>query len=203
MIIERIQIEEGFLNGFDVWPRPGLNVVIGARGTGKTTLIELIRFCLGVEGYTPETTKRSREHALSVLGSGQVTLTLLDDGRRITVTRSASDPAPRSTGPFLSPIVLSQTEIETVGLQSGGRLRLLDGFIGDQRSTVSAETEAVASVRSLTVEANTIRADIEQLDQQLAEMPSILGGVDKFRASILGEHQRPQIVPLMMTLRTI
>ncbi|WP_122928787.1 AAA family ATPase [Sphingobium sp. LF-16] len=174
MIIERIQIEEGFLNGFDVWPRPGLNVVIGARGTGKTTLIELIRFCLGVDGYTPDVTKRSREHALSVLGSGQVTLTLLDDGRRITVSRSASDIAPRTSGPFLAPIVLSQTEIETVGLQSGGRLRLLDGFIGDQRSAVSAETEAAASVRSLTAEANTIRADIEQLDQQLAEMPSIL-----------------------------
>lgn len=174
MIIERIQIEEGFLNGFDIWPQPGLNVVIGARGTGKTTLIELIRFCLGVEGYTPETTKRSREHALSVLGSGQVTLTLVDDGRRITVSRSANDPAPRTSGPFLAPIVLSQTEIETVGLQSGGRLRLLDGFIGDQQSAVSAETEAVASVRSLTAEANTIRADIEQLDKQLAEMPSIL-----------------------------
>ena len=174
MIIERIQIEEGFLNGFDVCPQSGLNVVIGARGTGKTTLIELIRFCLGVEGYTPETTKRSREHALSVLGSGQVTLTLVDDGRRVTVSRSANDPAPRASGPFLAPIVLSQTEIETVGLQSGGRLRLLDGFIGDQQSAVSAETEAVASVRSLTAEANTIRADIEQLDQQLAEMPSIL-----------------------------
>ncbi len=179
MIIERIQIEEGFLNGFDVWPRPGLNVVIGARGTGKTTLIELIRFCLGVEGYTPETTKRSREHALSVLGSGQVTLTLVEDGRRITVSRSANDPAPRSSGPFLMPIVLSQTEIETVGLQSGGRLRLLDGFIGDQRSVLFTETEAVASVRSLTSEAKTIRADIEQLDQQLAEMPSILEQINQ------------------------
>lgn len=179
MIIERIQVEEGFLNGFDVCLRPGLNVVIGARGTGKTTLIELIRFCLGVEGYTPETTKRSREHALSVLGSGQVTLTLIDDGRRITVSRSASDPAPRSSGPFLTPIVLSQTEIETVGLQSGGRLRLLDGFIGDQRSVLSAETEAVASVRSLTSEANTIRADIEQLDRQLAELPSILEQINQ------------------------
>jgi energy-coupling factor transporter ATP-binding protein EcfA2 len=179
MIIERIQIEEGFLNGFDVWPKPGLNVVIGARGTGKTTLIELIRFCLGVDGYTPETTKRSREHALSVLGSGQVTLTLLENGQRITVSRSANDPAPRSSGPFLPPIVLSQTEIETVGLQSGGRLRLLDGFIGDQRSMVSAETEAIASVRSLTSEANTIRADIDQLDLQLAELPWILQQIDQ------------------------
>lgn len=179
MIVERIQIEEGFLNGFDVWLRPGLNVVIGARGTGKTTLIELIRFCLGVEGYTPEATKRSREHALSVLGSGQVTLTLYEDGRRISVSRSANDPAPRASGPFLVPIVLSQTEIETVGLQSGGRLRLLDGFIGDQRSALSTEAEAVASVRSLTSEANTIRADIDQLDQQLAEMPSILEQINQ------------------------
>lgn len=179
MIIERIQIEEGFLNGFDVWLRPGLNVVIGARGTGKTTLIELIRFCLGVEGYTPETTKRSREHALSVLGSGQVTLTMIEDGRRIIVSRSASDTAPRSSGAYQTPIVLSQTEIETVGLQSGGRLRLLDGFIGDQRLALSAETEAMASVRSLTSEANTIRADIEQLDRQLAELPSILEQINQ------------------------
>lgn len=174
MIIERLQIEEGFLGGFDVWPRLGLNVVIGARGTGKTSLIELIRFCLGVEGYTPEATKRSREHALSVLGSGQVTLTLVENGQRVTVSRSANDPAPRSSGPFSTPIVLSQTEIETVGLQSGGRLRLLDGFVSDQRSVLSAETDAIASIRSLTSEANAIRADIEQLNQQLAQLPAIL-----------------------------
>jgi len=126
MHIARIQIEEGFLNGFDISPAAGLNVVIGARGTGKTSLIELIRFCLNVEGYTPEITRRSREHALSVLGAGQVTLTLVDGDRLITVSRSANEEAPRASAPYLAPIILSQTEIETVGLQPGGRLRLLD-----------------------------------------------------------------------------
>ncbi|MEF2549606.1 ATP-binding protein [Aurantimonas sp. E1-2-R+4] len=140
MHIERIQIEEGFLNGFDVYPRPGLSVVIGARGTGKTSLIELIRFCLDVPSYTPEANRRSRDHALSVLGSGQITLTLVDGVRRVTVTRSAAEDAPRASGPFLPPIILSQTEIETVGLQPGGRLRLLDGFMGDQRPLLAAET---------------------------------------------------------------
>lgn len=173
MHIERIQIEEGFLNGFDISPTPGLNVVIGARGTGKTSLIELIRFCLNVEGYTPETTRRSREHALSVLGSGQVTLTLVDGDRRIAVSRSANEDVPRASAPYLAPIILSQTEIETVGLQPGGRLRLLDGFIGDQRSLVSAESEAVATVRSLTVEADAIRKDLDQLSAQITELPSI------------------------------
>lgn len=173
MHIERIQIEEGFLNGFDVWPKPGLNVVIGARGTGKTSLIELIRFCLNVDGYTPETSRKSKEHALSVLGSGQITLTLVDGDRRTVVSRSANETTPRASGPFLPPIILSQTEIETVGLQPGGRLRLLDGFLGDQRSIATAEAEAIASVRSLTAEADVIRQDIEQLNAQLSELPSI------------------------------
>ncbi|MGO6724526.1 AAA family ATPase [Rhizobium ruizarguesonis] len=173
MHIERIQIEEGFLNGFDLWPKPGLNVVIGARGTGKTSLIELIRFCLNVESFTPETSRRSKEHALSVLGSGQITLTLIEGDRRIVVSRSANETAPRASGPFLPPIILSQTEIETVGLQPGGRLRLLDGFLDDQRSIAVAESEAVASVRSLTAEANYIRRDIEQLNSQLLELPNI------------------------------
>jgi hypothetical protein len=128
MHIERIQVEEGFLNGLDVWPRPGLNVIIGARCTGKTSLVELIRFCLNVPGYTPESNRRSRDHAMSVLGAGQITLTLVDGARRITVTRTAAEDAPRASGPFLSPIILSQTEIETVGLQPGGRLRHLMAF---------------------------------------------------------------------------
>lgn len=173
MHIERIQIEEGFLNGFDVWLRAGLNVLIGARGTGKTSVIELIRFCLDVPGYTPESTRRSRDHALSVLGSGQITLTLVDGPRRLTVSRAGGDAAPRASGPYLPPIILSQTEIETVGLQPGGRLRLLDGFLGDQRSLASAEAEAIAAVRSLTAEANTIQKDIEQLSRQIGELPSI------------------------------
>ena len=52
MYIERVQVEEGFLDGLDLELSAGLNVVIGARGTGKTSLIELIRFCLGIPGHT-------------------------------------------------------------------------------------------------------------------------------------------------------
>ncbi|WP_282611002.1 AAA family ATPase [Pelagibius sp. Alg239-R121] len=190
MHIERIQIEEGFLDGLDVCPTPGLNVIIGARGTGKTSLIELIRFCLDVPGYTQKSSRRSREHALSVLGSGQITLTLVDGARRVKVTRSAAEDAPRASGPFLPPIVLSQTEIETVGLQPGGRLQLLDGFLGDQRSLNAAETEAMAAVQSLTAEADAVRLDIEQLNLQLAELPAL-------------EEQLQQLAPQEQHLATL
>jgi DNA repair ATPase RecN len=173
MHIERIQIEEGFLDGLDIRLVPGLNVVIGARGTGKSSLIELVCFCLGVKGYNNESTKRSRDHAISVLSTGQVTVTPMNGPQKITVSRTISEDAPRASAPFPSPIIFSQTEIEAVGLQPGGRLQLLDGFVRRDRRGEAAEAEAVSTVRSLTSEAETIRREIDELGRQIAALPTL------------------------------
>lgn len=172
MYIERIQVEEGFLDGLDVTFDAGLNVVIGARGTGKTSLIELIKFCLDVRGHTQEATKRSLEHALSVLGGGQVTVTLADGDQRIVVSRTSADAAPRANGVFLPPLAFSQTEIETVGLQSSGRLSLLNSFVPPSTQAV-AESEAVGMARSLTAQAASLRREIDELQRRFAEIPLI------------------------------
>ncbi len=166
MRIERVQIEEGFLDGFDVSFAPGLNVIIGERGTGKTSLIEIVRFCLGARSP-----KRSLHHALSILGSGQVTVTLSDGAQEILVTRTASDESPRASGSFVRPIIFSQTEIETVGLQAQGRIRLLDSFGGNQRHAKARESEASSEVRSLTVEADAQRREIDELEGLIEEIP--------------------------------
>ena len=171
MHIKRVQMEEGFLDGLDVSFTRGLNVIIGERGTGKTSLIELVRFCLGAEGFTSESTKRSRDHALSVLGSGQVTVTLFDGERQVLVTRTGGDDSPRASDPFVRPIIFSQTEIETVGLQAQGRLRLLDSFVGDQGDASGQEAAAASEVRSLTAEAEALRREIEELAEQVEEIP--------------------------------
>ncbi|MBB87309.1 MAG: hypothetical protein CMP06_08430, partial [Xanthomonadales bacterium] len=173
MYIERVQIEEGFLDGLDVSFDRGLNVVIGERGTGKTSLIELVRFCLGVQGYTSVSAKRSLDHAISVLGSGQVTVTLSDGEHEILVTRTASDDFPRSAGSFDKPIIFSQTEIETVGLRAQGRISLLDSFGADQKATDVQESAASSQVRSLTAEAAALRREIEELAGQIEEIPSL------------------------------
>ena len=173
MHIERVQIEEGFLDGLDVSFVRGLNVIIGERGTGKTSLIELIRFCLGVEGYTSESSKRSLDHALSVLGSGEVTVTLGDAEHAIHVTRTASDSAPRATGRYRRPIIFSQTEIENVGLRAQGRLRLLDSFGVDQKETQTRESEAVSQVRSYTAEVEALRREIDELARQVKEISAL------------------------------
>ena len=171
--IERIQVEDGFLDGLDVRLVRGLNVLIGARGTGKTSLIELIRFCLNVRGYTEDSRNKSRNHALSVLGDGQVTVTLSNKSESIVVSRDARDSESRSTNLYLKPIIFSQSEIESVGLQSRGRLHILDNFRTKKQRSADAEENAISNIRSITAEVEAIRREIEDLNQKISKLDEI------------------------------
>lgn len=173
MYIQRVQIEEGFLDGLDVKFTSGLNAIIGARGTGKTSLIEIIRFCLDVTSTTNETTRRSRDHALSVLGSGQVTVTLIDGENTILVSRTANDSIPRATDRFKKPVIFSQTEIETVGLEATGRLKLIDGFVKFNSDKEWQERELIAECRKLTQQIEASRREIDELEQILNTLPTL------------------------------
>jgi DNA repair exonuclease SbcCD ATPase subunit len=169
--IRRVRVEEGFLDGLDLRLVPGLNVVIGARGTGKTSLIELIRFCLHVKGYTGESNQRSVDHARSILDSGEVTLDV-EENELITLIRQAEDEEDRQTA-VTPPIIFSQMEIESIGLEPSGRLRLIDGFIDERRKLDRTEGAAATDVRSLTSEAHVVIEEIDELAEQLSALPSL------------------------------
>ena len=107
--IDRVQVEGGFLDGFDVQLRTGLNTVIGARGTGKSTLVELIRFCLGIQGQTSDSTSKSLSHARAVLRDGQITITLSNGIDSYTVSRSVEEDLTGSISPEIKlPLIFSQ-----------------------------------------------------------------------------------------------
>jgi energy-coupling factor transporter ATP-binding protein EcfA2 len=160
-------VEGGFLDGLDLAFSKGLNVIIGGRGTGKTSVIELIRFCLGARSYTDESVTRSREHALAVLQDGVVTLTLATGTNRVTVSRTASDDAaPRL--PFQLPIIFSQTDIESLGLESSGRLGLIASFLPRQTGADADDVKLLASVRSLTAEMQGLSKELETIESDLS-----------------------------------
>jgi hypothetical protein len=117
VIIKRMQVEGGFLDGLDLRFEHGLNVLIGGRGTGKSSVIELIRYCLDVRGSADEAdAKRSREQALSVLQDGQVTLSIDDYSSDLVISRSANSD-PKGLEPSLTrPLIFSQSDVESVGL---------------------------------------------------------------------------------------
>lgn len=173
LYIQRVQVDGGFLEGLDLKLVPGLNVVFGARGTGKTSLIELIRFALGAKGYTAESAKRAGEHARSVLGDGEVTVTLQGETGAFTVSRSAREDRPRTDRTLLAPVIFSQSEVESVGLHASGRLRLIDGFLRGRKKALEHEDELSAQARSTTAEAASLMREIAQLEEQLKELPAV------------------------------
>ncbi len=174
MQIERLQVEGGFLNGFDLRLKPGLNVLIGARGTGKTSVIELLRFVLGARSHTPESQKRSLEHACSTLDGGEVTATLDNVFDEITVSRNAEDDKPRSSSTFPPAIVLSQTEIETLGQSDDGRLNLLDAFVSDRTATIEKEAALVSNIKSLYQELGNLEDEIERLSTGFTQRDALI-----------------------------
>ena len=175
MLIERVQIEDGFLDGLDVRFAPGLNVLIGARGTGKTSLIELIRFTLGAQAFTEDAARRGNQQATSVLQGGQVTVTFRDGEDRFVVTRGARDETPRSTHPIPSVTVLAQSEIEAVGAQASGRLHLIDRFRPNRGEADQRLSSLISTVRSLTAEIGGIRDELSVINGQILEMQTVRG----------------------------
>lgn len=187
MIIRRVQVEGGFLDGLDLPLESGLNVIIGPRGVGKTSVVELIRYCLGVPAFTDQARAQVREHVLSVLADGRVTLRCETDGEEVIVTRSAAEAVAQtsSSGRLRLPIILSQNEIEALGLDGRGRLRMLDEFRSRLEATESEELAAATIVRSLTNQVASLAAEISDLREQTRSRASL---TEKLEAVRRGER---------------
>src|SRR5690554_6646788 len=178
--IERIQIEGGFLDGLDIRLKTGLNTIIGARGTGKSTLIELIRFCLGIKGHTSDSTAKSLSHARSVLRDGQVTLTLSNREESYSFTRSIESETTPTIPPDLKlPLIFSQTEVETIGLLPTGRLNIIDKFIKSVRKIKNNELSAISQISSYSSELVSLTSKISDNEDETLALPLL---IDQLRA---------------------
>ncbi|EGK3325871.1 TPA: AAA family ATPase [Escherichia coli] len=172
--ISRVQIEGGFLDGLDVSLKNGLNTIIGARGTGKSTFIELIRYCLDVKGHTIESNNKAISHAKSVLNDGQITVTLSNGIDNIRYSRNAdSAPIPPINRDFKPPLIFSQTEIENVGLTSSGRMKLIDDFLSGLDLIQQQEYAEVAIVESYASEIVSLSSSINDVEDKLLMLPQL------------------------------
>lgn len=175
MYLKRVTVEEGFLHGLDLALAEGLTVLVGARGSGKTSIIELIRFALGVSDFGDDQLRAAERQATAVLGSGRVSVTLDVAGSEVTYTRSADDASPRCSDPisFPPPIILSQNEIERVGRHPDSRLQLLDGFVPTLGDNESAEGASTALISSLSVELHGLEAQLRSTEEEIARLASV------------------------------
>lgn len=168
MLIKRVRVEEGFLDGLDLEFRLGLNTLIGARGTGKTSLIELIRFALGAESYSSKTAETSHNQAVSVLGSGRVVVTVDQGGETSDISRTASDESYEILDE--PPLIFSQTEIESVGLHASSRLKLIDEFL-ERPDDATLEERKILAIRSASSDVWQRLLDISNVQHETSQLP--------------------------------
>ncbi len=180
--IERLLVEEGFLDGLDVTFHAGLNVVIGHRGVGKTSLIQLLRFCLGGRWAAERDQQLGLTHARSVLGGdGRVSVALRVGNELAVVSRRATDAKAEGMNPFVRPIIFAQGEIESVALDPRGRLRLLDDFIpdSDSRRLLSALSSRIAS---LTKELADLGETLDEHSERLTQLEPLRAALEAAQA---------------------
>lgn len=137
----RLAIVGGFLDGqcFD-FAQP-LNCLIGARGTGKTTVLEFIRWVMDAMPTDPAERERIENLVIRNLKGGRVDLTVqTKDGLRYTVSRApGEEPIVKTQDGRVTDIslkagglfrvdVFSQNEVEAIADRPTSQLDLLDAF---------------------------------------------------------------------------
>ena len=140
--------EGGFLDGTNLRFSDSLNVLIGGRGTGKSTMIESIRFVLEIEPLVEEARDQHKAFVSQVLGSGaKVSLLLRSQtpspryylvertcGSRATVKDSDGELTELRPADIVTEVeVFGQHEISGLARSEQRLTGLLDRFVGPTR----------------------------------------------------------------------
>ena len=195
--------EGGFLGDTAVHFNGNLNVLVGGRGTGKSTMIESIRHALGLEPIGEEARKAHEGVIRYVLRSGTKISLLVRSHkpslRCYTIERSVPNPpivkdetgevltlSPRDVMPDVE--VFGQHEISEL-TKSREKLTLLlerfidrDATLSGQKSTLSLELERS---RSRVVD---VRREMKALDERLAALPGLEETQKRFQEAGLEER---------------
>ena len=187
-LVEKIEINGGFLPGVNVNIPPGLTCIIGPRGSGKSTLVEALRFAVCGTSAAPKGSVDLIQANLA--GGALVTITAHAEGSsRYTIKRGlkqqpvllTSDGRTISTvdldrGTFLPLDAYSSLEIEAIADEVLGQKRrnLLDELCSERMRTI--HQSLAESARALDANADGIRT-AQRTIQDLTEQTEELGDV--------------------------
>lgn len=199
--------EGGFLDGVSLRLNPNLNVLIGGRGTGKSTIVESIRSVLGLAPVGEEARKAHEGIVRHVLRNGtKVSLRVRVQRpgvREYRIERTIPNPplvreadgevlhlAPTDILPRIE--AYGQHEISEFARSPDKLTRLLDRFVErDERLSrrkTSLRSELAKNRRALC----DTRAEIGSVEERLAALPRLEETLERFQEVGLEERLREQ-----------
>jgi ABC-type lipoprotein export system ATPase subunit len=206
--VENLRFHGGYLDGIDIELSAHLNAVIGGRGTGKSTLVECLRYVLDVPPRAVSARRQHEEIVKANLGAGgRIELAVISraqNGRHYVVSRRYGEPpvVKDDTGlvSTLQPLdllprieIYGQNEIFELARDPARQTAILNRFL-PSGSTLAGELSAVA--KRLTDNRNKLLTAARQRDElkaQVARLPKLTEQVQQFKS--LGLEDKLALVP--------
>ena len=213
--IESVRFVGGFLDGIDIKYSEHLNALIGGRGTGKSTLIESIRYILDIEPISKETKAQHLKVIKQNIGSGFAELTIksaVKHGKLYSISRrygespivkdangSVSTFSPQDLLPDIE--IFGQNEIHEIAKDSSEQLKVVERFLNTDKiekesgiSTIKDSLELTRNkISDLTSSVSSLESDVEDLKAHEE---------DEKRYKELGIDQQLKLLPIVESERS-
>ncbi len=203
MEIVSVSWEGGFLDGVTVNINPNLNVFIGGRGTGKSTVIESIRSALGLKPIGNEADKVHDGIVRKVLGNGtKISLRVRIKRpalQEYSIERTIPNPSmvkdadgkelfciPSDILPGIE--VYGQHEISEIARNNDKLTRLLDRFTTQGKSVKQQKKSLIHALAKNRKELFETRIEIKLAQEHLDELAGLQVTLEQYRKSGL-EHR--------------
>ena len=199
--------EGGFLDGAAIHFNQNLNVLVGGRGTGKSTVIESIRTVLGVEAIGDEARRAHQGIIRHVLRNG-TKISLLVRAHRPAVREYRIErtipnpPLVRDDHGEMSNLspqdvlrrveVFGQHEISELTKSREKLTRLLDRFVERDDELPRRKADLRRALEKNRKNVVDTRAELAQIADRLAALPGLEETLERFREAGLEDRLKEQ-----------
>lgn len=205
--IRSLEVVGGFLDGMCLEFGESLNCLIGGRGTGKTSVLELIRWTLD---HMPTQSDGNAHYRIidrliqANLGTGQVTVEIeTRNGIQYRVQRSYGE-EPLVIGDNGEPVeidigkggifsaeIYSQNQIEEIANDPLFQLTLIDKFVCEKIKKLNGQVQTyLRELDGNAAEIVKLRGEIAGLKEQITELPEVTEKLKAFKIEEGGEKAR-------------
>jgi DNA repair ATPase RecN len=212
--IEELKVTGGYLDGVQIEFSKHLNAVIGGRGTGKSTLLESIRYCLQLKPIGKNAQRQHDEIIKENLGKSNARVEIMIrsscmNGKRFTIARrygeSASVKDESGNLSTFAPVdllpkieIYGQNEIYEIAQDNALQRQLLTRFLEvgkqDSEKCIQEILNKLVDNRKKLIEA---QANVASIEDEVAHLPKLEERLGQFKT--LGLEEKLKIVPLLET----
>ena len=204
-VLRHVSWDSGFLDGVRMPLSPNLNVLIGGRGAGKSTVIESLRYVLGLsplgaqarnahEGIINHVLRGGTRIALRVRSSDpvgteyRIERTVPNPPVVRTVDGEVSSLSPEDILPRVE--VYGQHEIAELTRNPPKLTRLLFRFVQPDPSLAAQKAAIRRDLKKTRRSILETRAELEELEERLATLPGLRETLERYEAAGLEERLR-------------